>query len=104
MNRIQKRQLVAYLHFRDKEMTVANLILFNWRIFAMTSLIGALTVVGMLLLSTQFFAWIVSAVYAAVILRDLGQCIRWWRVWPMTKEVLDWQSIERLAKENGLAA
>ena len=54
MNRVQKRQLVAYMHFRNKEMTVANLILFNWRTFAMTSLLGAFTVGGMLLVSSPF--------------------------------------------------
>ena len=103
MNRAQKRQLTAYLHFRDKEMSIPSLIIFNWHVFALTLLAGSVTVVAVLLIGSPFLAWIFTAAYSAIFLRDLGQCIRWARIWPMTRGLLDWTRVEQLAKENGLA-
>ena len=104
MSRVQKRQLLAYLHFRNREMSVGALLLFNWRIFALTALLGFGTVLVMFLVVSPFWAWLFAAAYGAIFLRDVGLCIRWWRVWPMTRDLLDWTRVEHLAREHGLAA
>ena len=104
MNRAQKRQLQAYLHFRNKRMSVLALIRFNWRIFLLMVALGVISAEYMLWLQQPFFAWLYGFACSAVVLRDIGQCIRWSRTWPMTKELLDWSKVEQLALKSGLAA
>ena len=104
MNRVQKRQLQAYLHFRNKRMTLLDLIRFNWRIFLLITGLGTISVIVMLYLDQPFWAWIFGVAYGAIILRDIGHCIRWWRTWPMINEILDWDKIEILASDIGIAA
>jgi hypothetical protein len=104
MNRAQKRQLQAYIHFRDKRMSLPALIQFNWRIFSLVAAAGVGSVGSMLYFHAIFQAWVLAAAYGAIMLRDIGQCIRWSRTWPMTNELLDWAKVERLALENNLGA
>ncbi|KRG63833.1 hypothetical protein ABB27_17305 [Stenotrophomonas terrae] len=104
MNRTQKRQLQAYLHFRDKPMSVLGLILFNWRIFLLLIVAGAATVGVMLYFHSTFQAWLFGVAYGSFLLRDLGHYIRWSRTWPLTSQLLDWPKVERMASENRLAA
>jgi hypothetical protein len=104
MNRIQRRQLQAYLHFRNKPMSVLSIIRFNWRVFLLIVAAGAASVGLMLYLDSPFYAWLFTAAYGAALLRDLGRCIQWSRTWPMTNRLLDWSKVEQLASENGLTA
>ena len=104
MNRAQRRQLQAYMHFRDKRMSVLALIRFNWRIFSILAVAGAGSVESMLYFHAIFHAWVLAAAYGAIILRDIGQFVRWTRTWPMTRELLDWSKVEQLALENNLGA
>ena len=104
MNRTQKRQLQAYLHFRNKPMSVLAIVCFNWRVFLLIVSAGIASVGYMLYLRSTFYAWLFTAFYGAALLRDLGRCIQWSRTWPMTHELLNWSKVERLAAENRLAA
>ena len=100
MNRAQKRQLHAYLHFRDKRMTVFALIRFNWRVLLLVVMAGLSTVAFMLYCGDVLSAELFAAVYIGVLLRDLGQFIRWSRTWVMSRELMDWPKVERIASEN----
>ena len=103
MNRVQKRQLQAYLHFRAKRMSVLALFRFNWRMLLILVIAGAATVGYMLYNDDHFLASVFAAAYFAVLVRDFGQCLRWSRTWEMNRQLLDWSKIERLASENGVA-
>lgn len=83
-------------------MSVPSLIRFNWPVFLWMALAGAGTVGIMLRLDNVFLAWVFGVAYGAIVLRDLGQCLRWSLTWPMTKELIDWAKVERLAAENGI--
>lgn len=104
MNRVQKRQLRAYLHFRDRSMSVIALICFNWRIHVIIAAAGASTVGAMLFFGNVFLACIFGAAYGAMMLRGIGHYIRWSCTWPMSRELIDWAKAERLAVETGLIA
>jgi hypothetical protein len=103
MNRAQKRQLQAYMHFHHRPMSVLALIRFNWRVLLLAGMAGLTTVGLMLFFNDVFFASVFGAAYAGILGRDLGQFIRWSRTWEMTRELLDWSKLERLASESGVA-
>ena len=103
MNRIQQRQLALYNHFRDRRMTIAALIRFNWRLHAVLLILGIATIWAMAVLAAPFFAWIFAAANVAVIVRDLGYYRRSSRTWPMVREVLDWQKIAALSHDTNMA-
>lgn len=102
MTRASKRQLQFWLHFRHRPMTVAALVRFNWRPLLLVYGIGGTMVAASAACGFAFGVWLYSAMLLAVMARDFGNLLRWSRVWPMTKELLDWGTIERLARENGL--
>jgi hypothetical protein len=102
MTRTERRQLQAYLHFRDRPMSVLALVRFNWRIFALVVAMGLASVAVTLAAGVPFMAWILGVAYGTIALRDIGQCLRSSRTWSMTRELLDWPKVERLALENGL--
>ena len=102
MNRAQKRQLQTWLYFRDRRMTVFALIRFNWRVLLLVVMAGLSTVAFMLYCGDVLSAELFAAVYIGVLLRDLGQFIRWSRTWVMSRELMDWPEVERLASENGI--
>jgi hypothetical protein len=104
MTRTQKRQLQVYLHFKQRPMTVAGLIRFNWRQLA--GLYGLLTVAVSFSFASGdlFWGWLYVAASAPVLFRDLGNFIRWSRAWPLTAAVLNWERIEQLAAEQGVAS
>jgi hypothetical protein len=69
MTRAQRRQLIACLYFRDRRMSVAALMLFNWRGFAIFLVLSGATVAAALLVGSHLMAWVFGAAYAGMILR-----------------------------------
>ena len=102
MTRAQRRQLIACLYFRDRTMSVAALMRFNWRGFAIFLVLGGATVAAALLVGSHLMAWVFGAAYAGMILRDIGHCVRVARAWPLSKQLLDWPRIEEMAREIGV--
>ena len=103
MTRAEKRQLQVYVHFKKRPMTVARLIRLNWRQLA--GMYGFLTIGASYFFASGdlFWGWLCVAASVPVLLRDLGNFIRWSRAWPLTTTVLNWEQIERLAAEQGIA-
>jgi hypothetical protein len=102
MNRVQKRQLHAFLHFRHRTMSVPALVAFNWRIFLLLFVAGGATVGACLYYGMEAQAGLFAVAYGALVLRDLAHLRRASRVWPMTREILDWSKVERMAAEIGI--
>ncbi|AHX16414.1 hypothetical protein CH75_17435 [Dyella jiangningensis] len=98
MNRTQKRQLELYVHFRDRDMSVLALFLFNWRLYVFILVIGGLSVAAMIHLRSPLFAWAFALGYLLIVLRDTGGFLRTSRAWPMVREVLDWSKVDELSK------
>jgi hypothetical protein len=104
MTRAQKRQLQVYLYFKQRPMTVAGLVLVNWRQLAV--MYGFLTIAASYSFASGdlFWCWLYVAASLTVLLRDLGNFIRWSRAWPLTAAVLNWEIIEQLAAEQDVTA
>ena len=85
-------------------MSVLGLIRFNWHIFLIVIAVGAATVGAMLYFQQESYAWLFGVAYTTILLRDLGQFHRWSQTWPLTRELIDWAKVERLASDNRLAA
>ncbi|MGN6153753.1 MAG: hypothetical protein ACTHOH_17370 [Lysobacteraceae bacterium] len=83
-------------------MTVASLVRYNWRPLLVVNGIGGAMVAVSAACGFRFGVWLYSAMLLAVMARDVGNLLRWSRVWPMTRELLDWDGIERLARANGI--
>ncbi len=104
MTRAQRRQLHVYLYFKQRPMTVARLIRVNWRQLAVMYGFLSIGISYFFAADDPFWGWLCVAASLSVLLRDLGNFIRWSRAWPLTTAVLDWDRIEQLAAELGIAA
>jgi hypothetical protein len=102
LDRAAKRQLQSWLHFRHRPMTVASLVRFNRRPLLIVYGTGGAMVAVSAACGFRFGVWLYSAMLLATMARDFGNLLRWSRAWPMTRELLDWDGIERLARENGI--
>src|SRR3546814_6570 len=104
MNRTKKRQIQAYLRFRGKPMSVLALIRFNWQMLRNVTAIACAAIGFMIYFENSFMAWLFGSAYVAIVLRDFGYFLKWSLSWPFTSELLDWSKIEKIAKDNGIAA
>lgn len=100
MNRAQKRQLMFYTYFRDREMSVFSLFFFNWRLYAFLLVMCAISVAAMLYLRVPLYAWAFGLTYLVIVLRDAGAFRRSCRTWPLVREVLDWSKVDQLAQSS----
>ena len=98
MTSIQRRNLEIYLRFREQPMTVSGLIWANRRIYY-ALLLPAYTAFGALVYAAYDLtgAAYVGVAFAVLILRDISFYRRSVAVWPMLREVFDWDKIEKLA-------
>ena len=100
MNPLQHRSLQLYLYFRERPMTVAALLWANRRVYLIMGLFfGGL---GSFVYS-QFGsegAVLVAVAFVTVVLRDIGYWRRSVKIWPVLKQVLDWNKVEQLASPN----
>jgi len=102
MTRLQLRNLQVYLKYRERPMTITGLIWANRRIyFLLFVLFGAIAWFFYLLGGWWLASYALVALVCAVA-RDIGYYRRSARIWPVVKEVLDWQKIEGfIAGETG---
>lgn len=98
MNRMQHRQLQLYLHFRNRDVSVSAMFHFNWRIYTVILATAVLTMSAMLYVGLPTGAELIGAAYVVLVLRDVGYFRRMKRTWPLTRELLDWPKVERMAK------
>jgi hypothetical protein len=96
MTRLQLRHLQVYLKYRERPMTITGLLWTNRRIYLLMSvLFGAIAWIFYLLGGWWLAGYVIVALVCAVA-RDIGYYRRSARIWPVTKDVLDWPKIEGL--------
>jgi len=101
---IQRRQIALYLHFRDKSISVIALFWFSRRTYAVLLAAALLSALLAYWLNDFFLLALVAVAYGTMLLRDVGYYRRSRRVWPVVREVIAWDKVERLASEAGIGA
>lgn len=96
MTRLQLRQLQAYLKHRERPMTVAGLFWMNRRIYLLLVILFGFAAGLFYSVGGWWLAGYVLVALACTLLRDLGYYRRSARIWPVVRDVLDWQKIEGL--------
>lgn len=96
MTPLQCRNLQIYLHFREKRITVAGIFWLNRRIYVlMLALFAAAALLSYFAAGILGGAF-VGVVFASCLLRDIGHFRKTVALWPVLREVLDWNKIEKL--------
>ncbi len=98
MNRLMQRQLVNfYLTFKERNPTMLGLFRFNLRGYLL--LLGI--AVPLIAIEWWITGWTVGALFISFLLgaffRDIGLHRRTCRVWPVVRDLLDWNKVS--AKE-----
>lgn len=96
MTRLQRRNLQLYLRFRDKQMTVAQLIWCNRRIYLLLLLVFAIVAALFYAAAGTLGASFAGVALAVMVLRDIGYYRRSVAIWPALQRVLDWTKVEQL--------
>ena len=105
MIRAQRRQIEAYLYFKDRDMSVAALVKFNWRLYLLVIPVAIASVVSLHFLGKDVYAWDVGVAYIAFIVRDLAYYKKSASVWPMLRQVIDWGKLqEQVPNKTGQGA
>lgn len=96
MTRLQLRNLQVYLQYRERPMTVAGLFWANrWIYFLSLPLFGAATALFYFAGGWRMAGYAPVA-FLCILARDVGYYRRSARIWPVVKEVMDWQKVEAL--------
>lgn len=94
MNRAQARQLRFYAYFRHRDMSVAALFRFNWRVYAVILGAAGLSIGAMIYLREQLLAEMLGVAYGLLVLRDASYFLRTKRTWPLLRDLLDWSKVD----------
>jgi hypothetical protein len=96
MTRLQLRNLQVYLKYRERPMTVAGLFWTNCRLYILLLIpFGAAAALFYFAGGWRLVGYALVALFS-LLLRDIGYFRRSARIWPVVKEVLDWEKIEGL--------
>ena len=96
MNPIQRRNLQLYQHFRKQPMTILRLFWANRRIYLFLLIIfGAFA--ALVYFAFDFYgAAIVGVALVVLMLRDFAFYRISVAIWPLLREILDWNKIDEL--------
>lgn len=102
MTRLQLRNLQVYLKYRERPMTISGLFWANRRIYLLLlMLFGVATGLFYIAGGWRMASYALVAEFC-ILLRDVGYFRRSARMWPVMKEVLDWQKVERLVSTDSV--
>ena len=88
------RPLLAY---RDRTPTIVGVFAASARTYALLAVAFALLTLLAGLVAGAIGAAVVATAFFTTVLRDLGHARHSIRMWPVTREVVDWPKVERLA-------
>ncbi len=98
LTKLQKKTLQYFESFSTETPTVIRQMRFNWFAWLPLLIIGVL---GLLLLFTPGFecaGWLWIGLVAGAVFRDIGRFRGIVRVWPVYREIIDWQRVKELLK------
>jgi hypothetical protein len=95
LTKIQLKTLQFFYRFRDETPTIGRWLSFNW--FAWLPLL-AIGLFGVLLtfVSGVVFGWLVIGIAAGAFCRDIGRARSMKQVWPIYREITNWQRVTEL--------
>ena len=96
MTKLQRKTLQFFDLFRSETPTVGRQLRFNW--FAWIPLL-IIALLGLLLLFTPGFecgGWLWIGLVAGAFFRDIGRFRGLVRVWPVYREIINWQRVKEL--------
>jgi hypothetical protein len=100
LTKLQKKTLQFFNLFRTEPPTIGRQLRFNW--FAWLPLL-IIAVLGCVVLLTPGFenaGWLWIGLVVGAFFRDIGRFRGLVRVWPVYKEIINWQRISELLESN----
>ena len=100
LTKLQKKTLQFFNLFRAEPPTIVGQLRFNW--FAWLPLL-IIAVLGCVVLLTPGFenaGWLWIGLVVGAFFRDIGRFRGLVRVWPVYKEIINWQRISELLESN----
>ena len=95
LTKVQLKTLQFFQRFRTESPTIGRWLSFNW--FAWLPLLG-IGVFGVLLtfVPGTVFGWLVIGMAAGAFFRDIGRARSMSQVWPIYREITNWQKVTEL--------
>jgi integrase len=100
LSRLQRRSLSIYREFQQREMSVGALMWANRRSFALFVLYFAVLAGVFYFLINPFAAGVVMGACLVAMLRDVGYMRRSAKVWPVLREVIQWDRVSEMLNAN----
>ena len=100
LNRMQRRQIAWLLHFKDRPVSIAALIWFNRRIYAILLIVALLTTAFEYWAFGSIGAAFVAVAFGVLFLRDVGYYRRSKNTWPVLREVIAWEKVQQLGQQS----
>jgi hypothetical protein len=96
LTNFQKRTLTFYLQHQTSEMTILRLFAFNWRIYLWFFILGALALALASVLPS--FTYVVIGMLFGTLLRDIRGFYGTAKIWPLVREITDWNKAQEIAR------
>ena len=98
LTRIQRRNLVLFEQYRNRPATIWGLLWFSRKVYLLMSLYFGILMGGAYWMLGEYAAGAVGIGYFSMILRDIGYFRRTAMVWPVLREVIDYEKVSELLK------
>jgi hypothetical protein len=100
LTKVQRKTLQFFQLFHSEKPTIGRQLIFNW--FAWLPLLASVAVASIFAFTPAFanMGWWMIGVAVGAFGRDIGRFRQFVRVWPVYKEVVNWQRVSELLESN----
>ena len=99
LTRLQHKVLLSYRGFHTNGWSIPQVLRISWR----QSLILLVWAVAGSWYMTQFSPWVgglIAGLAAGALLRDIGHFQMAFRIWPVSREIINWQRVAELIESH----
>lgn len=93
---LQKRTLLFFNSFNSAPPTVRRQLSFNWIAWALLLILGAISCVALLVPGLEAAGYLLIGMILGAFFRDIGRYRAIVRVWPVYREIINWQRVSEL--------
>ncbi len=100
LTKLQRKTLEFFHSFRTAPPTIGRQLRFNWFAWLPLLIIAVLGVIVLLTPGLANAGWLWLGLVVGAFLRDIGRFRQLVRVWPIYKEIINWQRVSELLELN----
>ena len=99
LTRTQRRLLTIYEKYRDRPMTIGSLLWASRKVYAILLGVFGVVIAYFYFVDLAFIGSFFVVALAATLLRDFGYFRRSVAIWPVLREVIDWDRVAQKLRD-----